>query len=57
MTTETPKLYRVGVGHLKADGYMTDYAAVRIRDKRRVFYGTRREVEEWIERNGHDEDV
>jgi hypothetical protein len=32
-----------------------DYVVVRLRDKRPVFYGTRRECAAWLIRNGHDE--
>jgi hypothetical protein len=32
-----------------------NYKVVLVRTSKTVFYGTKRECEEWLERNGHDE--
>ena len=34
-----------------------DHAVVHIATGKAVFYGSKRQCVEWIERNGHDEDI
>jgi hypothetical protein len=46
------QLYRT-----KKDGWSGGRVVVRISDDKPVFYGTRSECADWIERNGHDGDV
>jgi hypothetical protein len=45
------KLYEINRTKFGVD----EYVVIRLRDERRVFYGTRTECREWIERNGHDD--
>jgi hypothetical protein len=53
MTKKLYEIARVRYGTVEIGA--NEHVVIRLRDERRVFYGTKQECEDWVERNGHDD--